>query len=123
FESDGHLIGQEDITTVTCDENVNTCLITVLAPCFTLAFLNNEVFTETDGANSMTFATTAVTKTINTATVDQAVLSTSNGHSGMRDVLGSTSKGSQNGATGLRASGLLTAFAVGRMAFARTLLR
>ncbi|KAK0453914.1 hypothetical protein EV421DRAFT_719417 [Armillaria borealis] len=57
-----------------------------------------------------------MTKTINTATVDQAVLSTSNGHSGMRDVLGSTSKGSQNGVTGpFRASGLLTAFAVGAM--------
>lgn len=123
FESDGRLMGQEDIKTVTCDQNTNTCPITVPAPGFALVFLNDEAFTETDGASPMTFATTAVTKTINTATVDQAVLSTSNGHSGMRDVLGSTSKGSQNGVTGLRASGLLTAFAVGGMMFARTLLR
>ncbi|KAK0243051.1 glycoside hydrolase family 79 protein [Armillaria nabsnona] len=122
FESDGRLMGQEDIKTVTCDQNTNTCPITVPAPGFALVFLNDEAFTETDGASPMTFATTAVTKTINTATVDQAVLSTSNGHSGMRGVLGSTSKGSQNGVTGLRASGLLTAFAVGGMMFARTLL-
>ncbi|KAK0190675.1 glycoside hydrolase family 79 protein [Armillaria mellea] len=123
FESDGRLTGQEDIKTVTCDQNANTCPITVPAPGFALVFLNDEAFTETDGASPMTFATTAVTKTLNTATVDQGVLSTSNGHSGMRDVLGSTSKGSQNGVTGLRASGLLTAFAVGGMMFARTLLR
>ncbi|KAK0230497.1 glycoside hydrolase family 79 protein [Armillaria fumosa] len=123
FESDGRLMGQEDIKTVNCDQNANTCPITVPAPGFALVFLNDEAFTETDGASPMTFATTAVTKTINTATVGQAVLSTSNGHSGMKDVLGSTSKGSQNGATGPRASGLLTAFAVGGMMFARTLLR
>ncbi len=116
-------MGQEDIKTVTCNQNTNICPITVPVPGFALVFLNDEAFIETDGVSPMTFATTAVTKTINTATVNQAVLSTSNGHSGMGDVLGSTSKGSQNGVTGLHASGLLTAFAIGGMMFARTLLR
>ncbi|KAG7447455.1 glycoside hydrolase family 79 protein [Guyanagaster necrorhizus] len=125
FESDGRLMGQEDIQTVTCDQNANnTCLIPVPAPGFALVFLNDEAFTETAGASSMTFATTALTKTVNTATVDQAVLSTSNGHSGMKDVLGSTSKGSQNGVVGLRTSGLLpTAFAIGAIMFVRTWVR
>ena len=53
------------------------------------------------GQATTTFATTAQTRIRNTATIDPAVLATSNGHSGAeRAHLGSTSHGSvQSGAS------------------------
>lgn len=55
--------------------------------------------------DALTFSTTAVTRTMNTATVNPSVLATSNGHSG-KDLkkLGSTSQGSVsvNGGNSLR---------------------
>jgi hypothetical protein len=45
-----------------------------------------------------------LTRTAGTATVDPSVLATSNGHTGLdaKDELGSTSKGSFNGALGMK---------------------
>jgi len=100
FESDGRPQGTEDIQTVTCNQNANTCQIPVPAPGFALVFLTGQS-TETSGAASTTFSTSTYTKTRNTATVDPSVLATSNGHSGMNNREGSTSKGS-NGASGMR---------------------
>ena len=53
---------------------------------------------ESEPASTATFGTTAVTKYKNTATIDQAVLATSNGNRGMQAMRGSTSFGSGNGA-------------------------
>lgn len=94
-------MGTENITTVQCDQTNNVCAIKVPAPGFALVFLNDDAFTENDGGPSTTFPTTAQTKTINTVTVDPAVLSTSNGHSGMGAQLGSTSHGSISAASSL----------------------
>ncbi|KAF8888693.1 hypothetical protein CPB85DRAFT_1334395 [Mucidula mucida] len=114
FASDGRLMGDEDVQTVTCDQANNVCPITVPAPGFALVFLSDEAQTESDAVPSTTFATTAHTKLVNTATVDQSVLETSNGHSGGdgRD-FSSTSKGSQSGAIGVKASVGMTLAAVG----------
>lgn len=103
-------MGDEDVQTVTCDQANNVCTITVAAPGFALVFLKEGAHTEGDGAPSTTFETTAVTRRVNTATVDQAVLATSNGHGGWdEDKMSSTSKGSQSGALTLDvAVGLVT---------------
>ncbi|TFK36088.1 hypothetical protein BDQ12DRAFT_737177 [Crucibulum laeve] len=102
FGSDGRLEGTEDIQTITCDQANNTCAIPVPAPGVALVFLNDDAQTETDGAPATTFPTTALTKTVNTVTIDPSILSTSNGHSGKSLQLGSTSKGSVSGAESLR---------------------
>jgi len=121
FESDGRLTGSEDVKTVQCDTTAQTCSVTVPAPGFALVFLKSQ--DDTAGAPSKTFATTALTKTANTATIAATVLATSNGHGGPGDPLnenselGSTSKGSTNGAEGLRPATLLltAALLVGAM--------
>ncbi|KAF8970658.1 glycoside hydrolase family 79 protein [Flammula alnicola] len=96
FESDGRPVGTESVQTVNCNSNstASLCTIHVPAPGAALVFLSQSDLTETAGAPSQTFSTTVVTKAKNTATVDPAVLSTSNGHSGIGDELGSTSSGS-----------------------------
>ncbi|KAJ7153086.1 glycoside hydrolase family 79 protein, partial [Mycena crocata] len=99
FDSDGRLQGTEDVQTVPCDTTAQTCSVKVPAPGFALVFLSDAAQTETQGAPSTTFSTTALTKTQNTATIDASVLATSNGHGGPSDPLnrlGSTSKGSKN---------------------------
>ena len=103
FESDGRLQGELNVVNVPCDTAANTCTVTVPAPGFALVFLNDKAYTEsTPSGETITFATTAYTKTLNTATIDPKVLETSNGHSGKdRTILRSTSKGS-SGATTLR---------------------
>jgi len=101
FQSDGRLMGTENITTVQCDQTTNLCAVKVPAPGFALVFLNDDAFTENDGGPSTTFPTTAQTKTINTITIDPSVLATSNGHSGMGSKLGSTSHGSISAASSL----------------------
>ncbi|KAF7318924.1 Glyco-hydro-79C domain-containing protein [Mycena chlorophos] len=80
FESDGRPMGDEDVKTVQCDTTANTCTIQVPAPGFALVFLSDAAETETAGASSVTFPTTALTKTRNTATVNPSVLATSNGN-------------------------------------------
>jgi len=96
FESDGRLQGELNVVNVPCDTATNTCTITVPAPGFALVFLNDKSYTDsTPSGESLTFATTAFTKTINTATIDPKVLETSNRHSGKdRTNMRSTSKGS-----------------------------
>lgn len=114
-------MGDESIQTVTCapvtttDPNggapttSNTCGIKVPAPGLALVFLTDAALQEsTDGAGApeTTFSTTARTQLHNTATVDPAVLATSNGHSGMNGVMGSTSKGSVSGGQRVRGAGM-----------------
>ncbi|KAJ3487915.1 hypothetical protein NLI96_g3197 [Meripilus lineatus] len=108
FESDGRLMGNETIQTVTCDQTANTCAIKVPAPGFALVFMTDEALQESTPASTATFATTAYTKTQNTATVDSSVLATSNGHSGKSRQNGSTSKGSSNAA---KAAGVVPSMA------------
>src|ERR1700733_14357017 len=63
------------------------------APSFALVFFTDTAYTESTPDSPQTFSTTALTRDKNTATIDAAVLSTSNGHSGSngRNILGSTS--------------------------------
>jgi len=93
FSSDGRPVGQLDVQTVNCDQSNNVCAINVPAPGFALVFLNGQAQSESDSGATMTFPTTAYTKTENTVTVDQAVLATSNGERGVSGALGGTSKG------------------------------
>ncbi|KAI0830342.1 hypothetical protein BC628DRAFT_1416627 [Trametes gibbosa] len=96
FEGDGRLSGTEVIQTIACDTNANTCQIPVPAPGIALVFLSSGAQSAIDPSASQTFATTAVTKTANTVTVDASVLATSNGQSGSDRQLSSTSKGSSS---------------------------
>ncbi|KAK0480722.1 hypothetical protein IW261DRAFT_1137525 [Armillaria novae-zelandiae] len=97
FASDGRIQGDEDIQTVGCDQSGNICSIYVPAPGFVLVFLTDEALSESEGEEeAQTFPTTATTKMDNTATVDPAVLATSNGHHAAVDGLGSTSRGSSD---------------------------
>jgi len=91
FDSDGRLQGDLDVKTVSCNNNV--CPIYMPAPSFALVFFTDTAYTESTPDNPQTFSTTAHTKVKNTATIDAAVLATSNGHSGSngRNILGSTS--------------------------------
>ncbi|CAL1698444.1 unnamed protein product [Somion occarium] len=98
FESDGRLKGNETIETINCDQGQNTCAIKVPAPGVALVFFSDQALQESEPSSTATFATTAVTRTLNTATIDAQVLATSNGHSGKDRALGSTSKGSTGAA-------------------------
>ncbi|KAL1739670.1 glycoside hydrolase family 79 protein [Schizophyllum fasciatum] len=99
FEVDGLLRGDPDVQTVSCDNGA--CSVHVPAPGFALVFI-----AEDDAAvPSTTFATTAQTKTLNTATVDPSILATANGMNGaQRGWLGSTSHGSVTGGARVRAT-------------------
>ncbi|EIN05129.1 glycoside hydrolase family 79 protein [Punctularia strigosozonata HHB-11173 SS5] len=121
FESDGRLVGDLDIETVNCDTGNNVCQISVPAPGFALVFLSDDALTDADQASTVqTFSTTAVTKTVNTATIDASVLATSNGHSGKDRKLGSTSKGSSSDAP--RSTATSAFAAVAAMAFGAIVL-
>lgn len=104
MESDGRLNGNLNIETVQCDQTANTCEVKVPAPGFALVFMSDDAASESEPASTATFATTAVTKYKNTATVDPSVLATSNGNRGMEKMFGSTSYGSGNAAA--RAAGV-----------------
>ncbi|KAI0772363.1 glycoside hydrolase family 79 protein [Trametes elegans] len=111
FEADGRLKGELKLETIPCDQAANTCQIKVPAPGYALVFLTDSAAAEAEAgaAGAATFPTTAVTKAKNTATIDEAVLATSNGNKGMQDRYGSTSAGS-NAAP--RAAGALPGAAV-----------
>ncbi|KAJ3503353.1 hypothetical protein NLJ89_g8477 [Agrocybe chaxingu] len=96
FDSDGRPIGTESVQTISCTSQ--SCTIHVPAPGAALVFLYPSSRSDTAGAPSQTFSTSARTNTHNTATVDPSVLATSNGHSGMDNKLGSTSEGSVSSA-------------------------
>ncbi|KAG6857115.1 hypothetical protein H0H87_009242 [Tephrocybe sp. NHM501043] len=106
FQVDGRPKGDLNITTIQCDQGANQCHVPLKAPSFALVFLTDPNAQTTGNAapDALTFETTALTKTINTATIDPSVLATSNGHSGKeREKLGSTSSGSINAAESFRA--------------------
>ncbi|THG97424.1 hypothetical protein EW026_g4567 [Hermanssonia centrifuga] len=93
FQSDGRFKGSETIQTVPCDQTAGICEVQVPAPGFALVFLTDNALSESSPQTTMTFSTTAVTKSQDTVTVDASVLATSNGQSGAQRVhLGSTSK-------------------------------
>lgn len=111
FEADGRLKGEMVIEEMPCENG--KCRVRVPAPSFALVFLTDEALSESDSGATQTFATTAGTRTHNTATVESAVLATSNGHSGLDGMpLGSTSQGSSSGALSRVNAGLATLGAV-----------
>ncbi|KAF8837650.1 hypothetical protein BDN67DRAFT_1071283 [Paxillus ammoniavirescens] len=100
FASDGRLTGSVSIQTIPCDSTSSTCTIPLPAPCIALVFLTPSALAESNPSTTQTFATTAYTKDVNTATINPTVLATSNGMSGaQRQQLGSTSN--ENGAMGV----------------------
>ncbi|OJT10820.1 Beta-glucuronidase [Trametes pubescens] len=104
FQVDGRLKGTEDVQTVQCDQTANTCQIKVPAPGAALVFISDTAQQQAAAPDSAsTYATTVVTKTKNTATVDPAVIATSNGQNGKNRGIGGTSQGGENGAVGVRA--------------------
>jgi hypothetical protein len=120
-------MGQEDIRSVACNAATASCDVSVPAPGFALVFLGDS---GTDGGTfpaPQTYATTARTRTHNTATVDKAVLATSNGHRGMSSGWGSTSRGREEtgGAMLLRVPGVVALGGVvgGALALRGALLR
>ena len=115
FQADGRLQGELDVVNVPCDAVTNTCTVNVPAPGFALVFLNDQGYTDsTPSGETITFATTAVTKTINTVTIDPKVLETSNGHSGKdRTDMRSTSKGSSTSSSSTLKEGLVNVLLTG----------
>ena len=90
---------------MSCDQGANTCAIRVPAPGAALVFFSDAAQAAADSTSGpTTFATSVVTQR-NTATIDRAVLATSNGQSGKMRVghMGKTSDGavSEAGVKGL----------------------
>jgi len=125
FSSDGRLQGEQNVQTINCNQTANTCQVQVPAPGFALVFLSSAAFSESNPSTTKTFATTALTKTANTATINAGVLATSNGHSGSTWRLASTSKGSWNGArsVAIPSASMLLAMTLGAIVFRRILIR
>lgn len=125
FGADGTWKGAESIETVQCDQTQNSCQITVPAPGAALVFFSDAAQQLAGGpASTQTFATSIVTQTVNTVTVDASVLATSNGQGGKNAIaLGGTSQGGANGASSLRVVGggaaALACVLVGAAVFAR----
>ncbi|TFK68765.1 glycoside hydrolase family 79 protein [Pluteus cervinus] len=101
FQADGRLKGTMSTVTINCDQTANSCSIPVPAPGFALVFFTDSPPLEMEDS-AITFATTAYTKTVNTAFLDPSLLATSNGMSGKTRKLGSTSKGSSSGSLSSR---------------------
>ncbi|RPD63414.1 glycoside hydrolase family 79 protein [Lentinus tigrinus ALCF2SS1-6] len=126
FESDGRLKNDLHIETIQCDQAANTCQVKVPAPGFALVFMSEEAAAESEPTSTATFGTTAITKIKNTATIDEAVLATSNGNKGMEQYSGSTSFGSNAAArvTGAHPSVMaLLAVAAGTVVVLRAFYR
>jgi hypothetical protein len=119
FESDGRPVGDVVVETIQCTQanGGSTCLVPVPAPGFALVFLTDSALGESDGGKTVTYSTTVVTKAHNTVTLSEGVLETSNGQdSSVRQRLGSTSSGSQNGAVVIARLGVgMLAVVVGTM--------
>ena len=115
----------QQVQNIPCDTNSNTCQIKVPALGFALVFFSDNIFSEVTPLSPQMFAMTTVNKTENMVTVDPSVLATSNGHAGVdRDrLLGSMSRGSENGTGGVRtiAPGLIVALALAVGALALSL--
>ncbi|KAG5336999.1 hypothetical protein C0989_011248 [Termitomyces sp. Mn162] len=110
FASDGRPVGDINITTIPCDSTTNLCTVPVPAPSYALIYLTDTSLNEPGGAATQTFSTTVQTRYRNTATIDQAVLATSNGGYGKK--LGSTSAGSTSAAVNMRTPGLVSVLAL-----------
>ena len=108
--------------TINCADNV--CQVQVPAPGFALVFLTDNALSESTPKGPQTFATTAVTKTIHSATVDPSVLATSNGHNASnRQKLGSTSRQRSRSTQAFAPSTIVsTALALGIILFGRQLV-
>ncbi|KAH9933993.1 glycoside hydrolase family 79 protein [Epithele typhae] len=121
FEVDGRLKGDVVIDTINCDQTANSCQVKVPAPGVALVFFSDDAQAAASLPNNgeaQTFATTAVTKVVNTATIDPKVLATAQGMSGSdRAKFGEagTSQGGANAAGAVRASvrGVLAAVVLG----------
>ncbi|KAG8689837.1 hypothetical protein FRC11_000282 [Ceratobasidium sp. 423] len=112
FNSDGRMKGEMVTETIQCDTAAGSCPIAVKAPSIVLVFLNDQTLADSTPPNEgpQTFATTAATKIRNTATVDQAILATSNGRGGGKyggGMLGSTSLGSISSAWRVAVPGMV----------------
>ncbi|KAF7800181.1 hypothetical protein EIP86_011428 [Pleurotus ostreatoroseus] len=94
--SDGRLQGTETIESASCDQSAGTCSIKVPAPGFALVFMDSTALSDSAPSATVTFSTTAMTKTPkSTIVIESSVLATAQGMSGSdRTELGSTSKGS-----------------------------
>ena len=90
FESDGRLRGTPALQTVGCNTQANTCQVKVPAPSFALVFLLDAAVIPVSSA-TLTFPTTAVTRTRNTVYIDPSLLANSNGDYGFQNKKGSTS--------------------------------
>ncbi|KDN36302.1 hypothetical protein RSAG8_10924, partial [Rhizoctonia solani AG-8 WAC10335] len=122
FESDGRLQGQEVVHTIDCDPVTNQCSVPLRAPSLAVVFLTDSALQNSSPEEGATasFETTFVTRLRHTATVDQAVLATSNGRGGKNGhLVGSTSFGSIGSGvainTGIPGMGMLIAVITGVM--------
>ncbi|KAI0668268.1 hypothetical protein C8Q78DRAFT_1099695 [Trametes maxima] len=101
FQVDGRLKGAESVHTIQCDQSANSCQVKVPAPGIALVFVSDSAQAQAVAQEDVsTYATTVVTKTANTVTIDPAVVATSNGNNGKNrgGNLGGTSQGGANGA-------------------------
>lgn len=94
FESDGRLQGTPVVQTVNCNTDDNTCQVKVPAPSFALVFLSDVALIAVS-SSTLTFPTTAVTRTRNTVYIDPSLLANSNGDYGFQNKKGSTSLSSE----------------------------
>ena len=110
-------MGTESIQTVTCAQGrYSTCSIRVPAPGFALVFLSSDALAQSEPQGTMTFSTTTMTRTANTAYISPSELATAQGQNGQdRQHRGSTSKGSAG-------SGAARTIAAGAPVTLRTLL-
>lgn len=93
FESDGRLVGEEQIMTIFCDTKAGACTIPVPAPGFALVFITESAVQNSAAQATATFPTAAQIKAVSSVSVDPVTLKTSNGHSGKTRILASTSRG------------------------------
>jgi len=101
-----------NVTTISCDQNANTCSVPVPAPGFALVFLTEDALDAVSPTSTVTFPTTGTDSTSTHVYIDPSMLATSYGHSGMRDVRGATSSGSFSSAVSAQCTVLSGAFAL-----------
>ncbi|PIL25782.1 hypothetical protein GSI_11532 [Ganoderma sinense ZZ0214-1] len=98
YASDGRWKGEENIQTVQCDQNANSCVVKVPAPGAAIVYFSSDAQSAIASEQYSTYSTTVVTKSKNTVTVDPSVLATSNGEGGKNRLIGGTSQGGSNAA-------------------------
>nr|VWO95148.1 Sphingosine-1-phosphate lyase [Ganoderma boninense] len=98
YASDGRWQGEENVQTVQCDQNANSCVVTVPAPGAAIVYFSSDAQSAIANEQYSTYSTTVITKSKNTVTVDPSVLATSNGEGGKNRLVGGTSQGGSNAA-------------------------